>query len=285
MNRTSYDPRELAGVMAMLERSSELSGGSGRVPEWLSTHPDPGNRATLIQQVVEASNVDLSSALVRRNEYLRRIDGTVFGPNPREGFFEGEVFHHPDLAFRFTFPNGWQTVNTKQAVRAMSPNQDAAMELSLTEGSPAQALAGFGGRQGVQVGRSREESVNGLPAVLAEFGAAGQDGVFRGLALFVSHGGNTYRILGYAPETRWPSHEARVHESLTSFARETDARVLGAQPDRLRVVQLERTHTLQSFLQHYPSAATPEVVGLINGLESGGSLPAGTLAKRVVAGS
>ena len=52
-----------------------------------------------------------------------------------------------------------------------------------------------------------------------------------------------------------------------------------------RVVQLERAHTLQSFLQHYPSAATPEVVGLINGLESGGSLPAGTLAKRVVAGS
>jgi predicted Zn-dependent protease len=285
MNRTSYDPRELSEVMLMLERSSEVSGGSGRVPEWLSTHPDPGNRATHIQQLVQESNADLSNSLVRRNEYLRTIDGTIFGPNPREGFFEGDVFHHPDLAFRFTFPSGWQTVNTKQAVRGLSPNQDAAMELTLAQGSPSQALAGLGAEQGVQVGRSRQESVNGLPAVLAEFVAAGQEGAFRGLALFVSHGGNTYRILGYAPETRWAGHERSIHDALGSFARETDPRVLGAQPNRLSIVQLEKSHTLQSFLQRFPSTEKPEIVGLINGLESGGSLPAGTLAKRVVGGS
>jgi predicted Zn-dependent protease len=285
MNRTTYDPRELAQVMLMLERASALEGGSGRVPEWLSTHPDPGNRAALIQQVVQASGADLSGARVRRDEYLRRLDGTVFGIDPREGFFEGTLFHHPDLAFRLTFPAGWQTVNTKQAVRAVSPNQDAAMELTLAEGSPAQALSRFGAHEAVQVGRSRQESLNGLPAVRAEFAAASEQGVFRGLALFVSHGGNTYQILGYAPEARWGAHEARIHESLGSFARETDPRVLAAEPNRLDIVQLQRSHTLQSFLQHFPSAERAEVVGLINGLESGDTLPAGTLAKRVVGAS
>ena len=73
MTRTNHDPRELAGVMLMLERSSELSGGSGRVPEWLSTHPNPGNRAARIQEIVQASGADLTGRLVRRNEYLSLI--------------------------------------------------------------------------------------------------------------------------------------------------------------------------------------------------------------------
>jgi predicted Zn-dependent protease len=285
MGRTSYDPRELSGVMSMLERSSEVGGGSGRVPEWLSTHPDPGNRATRIQQIVQESGADLSNALVRRNEYLRVIDGTVFGIDPREGFFRDNVFHHPELAFRFTFPRGWATANTKQAVQAVSPNQDAAMEVTLVAGSPSQALSQFGSQQTVQIGRTSQQSVNGLSAVLAEFAAVSDQGAFRGLVLFVALGGRTYRVLGYAPESRWSGHESTVHHSLGSFARETDPQVLAAQSNRLSIVQLERSHTLQSFLQNFPSAEPPEIVALINGLESGGSLPAGALAKRVVGGS
>jgi hypothetical protein len=60
--------------------------------------------------------------------------------------------------------------------------------------------------------------------------------------------------------------------------------VLLARPDRLDVVQLSRSHTLASFLQHYPTEVAPEIVALINGLDEGETLPAGTLAKRVVGG-
>jgi len=284
MGRLSYDPRELSGVMRMLERSSQLDAGSGRVPEWLSTHPDPGNRAAHIEEVVQESGVSLAGAEVRRNEYLQRIDGMVFGENPREGFFDGNVFHHPELAFRLTFPNGWQKVNTKQAVQAVSPNQDAAMELSLAEGSPRQALSQFGSQQGVQIGGTSQESVNGLSAAFAEFAVAAEQGTFRGTAMFVQQGGTTYRILGYAPESRWNTHRTSIERAMGSFQRETDPQVLAAQPERLQLVQLDRSYTLQSFLQRFPSSEDADVVALINGLESGAALPAGTLAKRVVSG-
>src|SRR5688572_134842 len=150
MARTRHDARELAGVMQLLERSSELAGGSGRVPEWLSSHPNPGNRAQHIQQLIQEEPV-VSGAQVRRNEYLRMVDGTIFGENPREGFFRENVFHHPDLAFRFTFPRGWTTAITKQAVQAISPDQDAALEITLAEGAPNQALNQFASQQGVQM--------------------------------------------------------------------------------------------------------------------------------------
>jgi beta-barrel assembly-enhancing protease len=44
-----YDPRALIRVMEILEAAS---GGGGRQPEFLSTHPNPGNRRQQIQQAI-----------------------------------------------------------------------------------------------------------------------------------------------------------------------------------------------------------------------------------------
>jgi predicted Zn-dependent protease len=49
MSEAGYDPRVLIGVMEILEKSS----GGGRRPEFLSTHPDPGNRKAKIQEAIE----------------------------------------------------------------------------------------------------------------------------------------------------------------------------------------------------------------------------------------
>ena len=287
MTRLDYDPRELADAMRMLARSSEIQGGSGRVPEWMASHPDPGNRAARIESLVQMEpGVDLSGALVRSEPYLQRIDGTVFGDNPREGFFEDDnLFRHPDLEFRIAFPRGWNAVNTKQAVQAMSPEQDAALELTLTEGTPSQALNRFASQQGIQMGRSSQETVHGLRGVVSEFGVATEQGAFVGVIMFVSHGGHTYQIMGYAPEARWSRNASDIEQALFSFQEETDPRVLGARPDRLDIVRGDRALSFQAFLQRYPSDAEPEVLALINGLEGGASLPAGSLVKRVVDGT
>ena len=44
----------------------------------------------------------------------------VFGENPREGFFRGNAFYHPDLRFQLAFPRGFKTQNQKQAVAGVS---------------------------------------------------------------------------------------------------------------------------------------------------------------------
>ena len=119
MTRDGYDPRELAGVMRMLSRTSELSTGGGRVPEWLSTHPDPANRSEAILQQVATGNYPTAQR-VERDGFLRRLDGMPFGPNPREGFTADGIFHHPDLAFRLQ-TRGWAVDNQKSAVQFVAP--------------------------------------------------------------------------------------------------------------------------------------------------------------------
>src|SRR5690606_12235747 len=99
MTRANYDPRVAPQVFVMLERASAIE-GAGRVPEWLSTHPDPGNRAQHLTQLVadlEAQGTDLSRYAVNAEQYVQRLDGLTFGATPREGFFRDGVFYHPDL--------------------------------------------------------------------------------------------------------------------------------------------------------------------------------------------
>ena len=58
MARAGYDPRELARMFETIERDSKSSGGSG--PQWMSSHPDPGNRTQYITR--EAESLSIASA-------------------------------------------------------------------------------------------------------------------------------------------------------------------------------------------------------------------------------
>jgi predicted Zn-dependent protease len=280
MTRESYDPRELSGVMEMLARSSQLQSGSGRVPEWLSTHPDPANRSQAILRMAEESGADYSNAVVARPRYLQRVDGMIFGANPREGYTEGGVFHHPDLEFRMAVPSGWQVVNGKTEVQFITPEQDGAVLLTLSEGNPADAMAAFAAQQGLSVGTPSSGNVNGNDAVSAPFEANTEQGVLAGEVMFLRYGGNTYRLLGVAARPRWASLAQPARSLMRSFQRETDAQVLAVRPDRVAVVEFSGALAFDSFLQRYPSVVEAPIVALINQVSEGGTLQ--DLGKRVV---
>ena len=52
MARAGYDPRALARMFETIERESQASGGGG-TPQWMSSHPNPGNRTVYITQEAE----------------------------------------------------------------------------------------------------------------------------------------------------------------------------------------------------------------------------------------
>src|SRR5262249_25936464 len=57
MARAGYDPRALAHMFETIQKQAEASGGSG--PQWLSSHPDPGNRTDYI--IKEASTLTIAT--------------------------------------------------------------------------------------------------------------------------------------------------------------------------------------------------------------------------------
>ena len=56
MARAGYDPRQMANMFRTIQRQ-----GGGRGPEWLSDHPDPGNRYTAINREAASLRVNGSA--------------------------------------------------------------------------------------------------------------------------------------------------------------------------------------------------------------------------------
>ncbi len=74
MARAGYDPRDLANMFRTIERES---GGGRGGPEWLSTHPNPGNRYERINQ--EAALLRVDRAPIQETAQFSRIQSRLRG--------------------------------------------------------------------------------------------------------------------------------------------------------------------------------------------------------------
>lgn len=284
MTRGSFDPTEMPEVFSVLDRVSAAA-GAGRVPNWLSTHPAPADRRQRISAEIAAEGL-AAGGTVDAPEYLAAIDGIVFGDDPRQGYFEGSTFYHPELAFQLRFPDGWQTQNTRQAVSALAPEGDAIFALTLAEGdSPGAAASSFFGQEGLSRGNAFAGGFSGLPAEAAFFGATRtQGGNLTGLAAFVGLGGRVFRLLGYSAESDWEGYRGALGEAAASFAPLTDRAKLNVQPRRLEIVRLPAAMSLEEFARRYPATVDLPTLALINQVDAGASFAAGDRVKRVVGG-
>jgi predicted Zn-dependent protease len=275
-----YDVSEFGDVFATLQRSGEEKAGA--LPDWLSTHPAPAERVETAR--ARAALVTQSNQRVGREAYLQQLDGLVFGPNPRHGYFEGNAFYHPDLRFQLRFPRGWQTQNLRQAVVGVDPNGAAAIELTMAQDRTARrAMQRFAAIPQVSLGAPSTHAFNGLRGLAAQFMAQTENGRVRGVAAFIEHQGRVYQLLGYGAASQYGAAEPLLTVAIDSFAPLTDPAILRVQPRRIDIVRLQRPQSLAEFSNRFPSVVSIEQLATINHIESRAApIQAGTLVKRVV---
>jgi len=279
MTREGYDPDAAVDVFEMLGRQTEASGGQ-RVPSWLSTHPSPEDRSTRLRALIDAEPSDADT--VAREAYLTRLDGLVYGADPRHGFFEGDRFAHPALEFGISLPAGWQRQNLSQAVVAQHPDGAAALQLTLAgTAGHAEAARGFFSREGLSSHNVGTRRIGDLPATQGLFAARTERGVVAGLATFVELNGRTYQILGMTAEQNLSRFAPVFGDAAASFARITDPKVLNVEPDRIEVVRLERARSIADLKQTRPSPLEAERLAILNGVDANETLPAGRMIKWV----
>ena len=285
MVRDGYDPRAMATMFQTLERVSKLE-GAGDIPEWTSTHPNPGNRVEATQGRLDTLSVPLSQLRTDRAKYLPVISGMTYGEDPKQGYIDGNTFYHPDLRFKLDLPAGWQSQNTPQALAAVSPKQDALLQLTAPgKGSPEEAARQFLGQQGIKTGRSSNAPINGLPASASYFEAQTEQGAVQGLVAFIQYGDLTYRFLGYTPAGQLEANDETFRRAIGSFSELKDPARINVEPYRVELVKLDRDMSMEEFNQKYPSTIPVDRLAVVNGLDAPPDrIPAGTTVKRVVGG-
>jgi predicted Zn-dependent protease len=279
MREQGYDVSEFADVFATLQRSQGQEEGS--LPDWLSTHPAPQERVEAAH--ARAAQVEQTGARLGRDVYLRHIDGLVYGEDPRHGYFKENVFYHPELRFQLRFPRGWQTRNLRQAVVAVSPEGDAAIELTLTsDRTAAEALRRLASMGGVSVGAASRSTFGGLSGVSAQFLADTRNGRLRGTAAFIEQQGRVYQLLGYSAASTYGATSPTLVAAINSFGPVSDPAVLDVRPKRIDIVEVQQRQSLAQFADRFSSAVGAEQLAVLNQLPGASTvIDAGTLVKRV----
>jgi predicted Zn-dependent protease len=285
MVREGYDPHAMADMFATLQRVSRLEGG-GDIPEWESTHPDPGNRIEATKKRIDTLSVPTSKLRLAREEYLPIIAGMTYGEDPRQGYIDGHTFYHPGLRFKLDLPSGWQGQNTPEALAAVSPQQDALFQLTAPgRGTPDEAAKQFFGQEGVKSADASSAPVNGNPAVTSLFEAQTEQGAVQGIVAFVKYGDLTYRLLGYTPAGKLQAYEKTFRSSIASFAELKDKARLEVTPYQVALVEVDREMTVTEFNKQHPSTIPVERVAVVNGLDTPEDrIPAGTTFKSIIGG-
>lgn len=278
----NYEASDGAGFFSALERLSEQSGQS--IPTWQSTHPDPGERAERIPELAEQwREKGYEQNIEDTEEYMRHIEGMIYGNNPREGFTENGTFYHPDLKFQFDYPTDWQLVNQATLVAVVSRDQDAVtvMQIDNKSDSPRASVDEFVSQQGFAVqshGALQSNLLNGYEAIAL---ATAEDGTEYGFYIYaVSYGDEIYRFTSYCLADKFSNYHPYFEETSTSFASLTNQRILEIQPMRLQTMRTDRSAPFSSYLPNsLPLDAEPQGVAIANQVELDETVEAGSWIK------
>ena len=285
--KIGYDADEMAGFFKTLERQGARS-GQGELPEFLSTHPNPGDREVTVGKLAKEwkKKQGLTDPKVNRNTYLKRIDGLIYGEDPQQGYVENSVFYHPQMKFRFSVPAGWQYQNTPSQVRLVARDGKAMMMLSAAKGnSPEEAANAFLQQNGLQAVDSKQVTVNGLPAlaVLADSQAAEGQQPLRTLSYFISYSEMIFLLMGVSAAPDFPDHLPAFQASQESFAQLTDEEKISRKPERISIRTAGQTSALEQLLR---SAGVDEKRleehAILNGMQLKDPVEKGTLFKVIV---
>ena len=286
-SRAGYDASEMARFFETLERLNPGSDRSG-LPGWFSTHPSPVDREAAVRSMAKQwqGQLGLKQARVNREGYLRKIDGLVYGEDPRQGYVDGGMFYHPALRFQFPVPPKWKLANTASVVQMVSESKDAAILFTMGKGkSPKDAASEFVNKSGARVLSSDPVTVNGLSAHRLVCDLRSRQGDVRVMSYFIIKDKYLYVYHGLCAPSLYPQYDEVFDRTMKGFKTLSNPKMLNVQPDRIRIRTVKSSGTVESALR---SMGTPkdeiEQAALLNGMQPGDPIEAGSLLKVVSKG-
>lgn len=286
-SKVKYDAHQMARFFNTLERKGAES-GAGELPNFLSTHPNPGERNVTVNKLATEwqQKLSLTAPEVNRNTYLKRIEGLIYGEDPKGGFLENNVFYHPVLKFQFSSPANWAYQNSPQQVQFAQKEGKALMFMTLAPGSTLQEAASAAFQQyKLQALESREVSVNGLRALAVVGTQPQQQGqqqqaAIRTLSYFIQYENNIYHIIGVSSANDFNAYAPLFTNTMQSFRALTDQAKLNKKPDRVRIKTVSQNSTLDQALRRFNVQTNKlEEHAILNGMKLSDALTQGTLIK------
>ncbi len=243
-----YAPGEMLRFFTALENMSAES-SSHNIPTFLSTHPMTSDRITKVKEQLSSQDATLD---IRREDYLRRLDGLIYGDNPRQGFVENGVFYHPEMAFQFSIPAGWVVQNTPMQVVIGEKEGRAALLLQAeTTGQDLDPYlqAKAQGLGQAQLLKTASHAVGRFQARHAWYQVPQEQSEPLAVRLTcIRKDALVYSFIALSAYSTASTFHPVLNNSVDSFQSVSDPKILRRGPERLSLVRPDGRQTLQLLL-------------------------------------
>lgn len=281
-SKINYDAEEMAGFFKTLQRQSEAGGGQ-ELPDFMSTHPNPGDRFVTVSKLAKEwkKKLNLTNPQENRNTYLKRIEGLIYGEDPAQGYVENNVFYHPVLKMQFPIPQAWSFINSPNAFQMAPKDGKAMMMLTLAQGKTLQEAASATMQQyKLTPVQNQEVKVNGLNAFAVVADQKTEQQTLRTLSYFIQYNNNIYHLIGVSAIADFDAYANSFANTMKSFSQLTDPAKINKKAERVRIKTLSKASTLQEALRSYSIPEKRyEEMAVLNGMQLKDNLAAGTLIK------
>ncbi len=285
LGKAGYDPRAMSTVLRSLANQNALDarlmGSSNRVPEWASTHPDPDKRVDAA--LARAGNT--ARGVTNRDTFLTRINGIMYGDDPKQGVVEGRSFVHPEFRLAYTAPDGFYMINGTRAVQIAGQSGKGEFTGAKYSGDlEAYVRAAFaalaqGSRTQVTPGAVTRTTVNGLSAATASTRVGtGNEAVDVTVYAYEFGPTTAYHFLTIAK----PGTAATFEPMYQSVRRISASEAAAIKPRKLMVITAKRGDTVQSLARRMAYTDAPlDRFLVLNGLTATSTITAGQKIKLV----
>ena len=292
-SKIGYDAHQMANFFGTLKR---LSGDREQViPEFMSTHPDPGNRYNRVHQLAkEYQTKNPAQYQVDREAFLRMIDGMTYGEDPKQGFVENNTFYHPVLRFQFPVPNGWQHQNSPEQFQMTPKDGKSAMILTLAKGTSLDEAAQAMVQQlNLKVLENSRTTINGNPALVIisqqqpqqqQQGQPQQQQDPRNAVQIgtwlIQYNGAIYALHGLTNAANFANTFSTFQSVATRFSALTDQEKINRKPERVLVRQAPRDGSFREIVTGLGMPANRvEELGVLNALRADDRVTLGAMVK------
>ncbi len=285
--KIGYDAKEMANFFNTLKR---MRGDGEGPPTLLSTHPDPGDRFVKVGQMAKEWQAKDPGGKyeINRDKYLQMIDGLIYGEDPAQGYVADGKFFHPVLKFEYPVPQNWQLVNTPSQVQMGDKDGKAMMALKLAQGDNIQTVSQqFVTENKLTLNSSQNKNINGFSAIRIEATqpaqtdqSGNQSEELKILTYFYQYDNMIYQIFGVTKKADYFSMSGTFENTMRNFKKLTDPARINIKPERIKVVKLNNSGTLQNILRSYNTPNDRlEEIAVLNSMLLTDNIPAGTSIK------
>ena len=291
MARSGYDPFAMSSFLTRLQGDSRLRARLNGTPDGqadrtslLATHPRTGER---VARAIEMAHMTPGGRALRAEDYLRHLDGLMYGDDPAQGLVRGGHFIHPTLGFRFQVPAGFRLVNANDVVTAVGP-EDAVIRFDQApqpfDGAMADYLTGEWMKD-QPLEHLETLDIGGLEAAtgVARLTSKQDTEVDLRVVAIRFDDGAVYRFLFATPPRLTETLEMGLRGTTYSFRRLDPATAASYRPHRIRILRADPGDTASRLASRMPyDAYRVERFAALNGLDPAQPLRPGQLLKVVV---